>query len=184
MYALETLKREGKIRAIGASNLSSNDLDAYISTGQLDAVQEQYSMVHRDIESGFLRKCMDHNVSMLSYSSLALGLLSGKIGPDRQFTGDDLRINDPRFSVENREKVAAFARDVDPVAIALNATLAEVVVAWTLQHPGITFALCGARNAEQATENARAGALRLTTSDLESVNDAAARHLRTIHISS
>ena len=77
------------------------------------------------------------------------------------FEGDDLRMDDPRFSVENRQKVAAFADGDRPVAEAHGASVAELVIAWTLRQPGITFALCGARNPAQAMENARAGAIRL-----------------------
>lgn len=180
--ALEDLKREGKIRAIGASNLSRTDLEAYLAAGALDAIQEQYSMVHRDIEADLLPLCAANNVAVLSYSSLALGLLTGKIGPERQFTGDDLRISDPRFSVANREKVAAFARDIEPVAAAHGATIAQIVIAWTLARPGITFALCGARNPAQARENAGAGALRLGSDEYSRIALAADRHLQGIHL--
>jgi aryl-alcohol dehydrogenase-like predicted oxidoreductase len=180
--ALEELKREGKIRAIGASNVSRANLEAYLAAGTLDAIQEQYSMVHRDIEADLLPLCVANNVSVLSYSSLALGLLTGKIGPDRTFNGDDLRINDPRFTVGNREKVAAFAKEIAPVASAHDASVAEIVIAWTLAQPGITFSLCGARNAQQARENARAGALHLAAHELDAVTAAVDRHLPGIHV--
>src|SRR5690606_4255302 len=146
MDALEELKRQGKIRSIGASNVSPEELKAYVAAGQLDAVQEEYSMVERRIEKTLLPICAEHGVSVLSYSTLALGLLSGKIGPDRKFTGDDQRRNHPRFSVANREKVARFMAEIAPVVDAHGAAPAQVVIAWTLQQPGITFALCGARN--------------------------------------
>ncbi|MCP4381832.1 MAG: aldo/keto reductase, partial [Hyphomicrobiales bacterium] len=157
MEALEQLKRQGKIRSIGASNTSVDDVRAYVAAGQLDAIQEEYSMVKRDIETTLLPVCAEHGVSMLSYSSLSLGLLSGRIGPNRTFSGDDQRKDLPLFSVPNREKVTAFANDLAPVADAHDATTAQIVIAWTLQQPGITFALCGARNTDQAIENAKAG---------------------------
>ena len=94
MEALQKLKQQGKIRAIGASNLSPQELEAYVAvggldarggeltcTGGLDAIQEEYSMVKRDIEATLLPTCRQHGVSMLSYSSLALGLLSGTHRP-------------------------------------------------------------------------------------------------------
>ena len=181
MGALEDLKREGKIRAIGASNVSAADLEAYVAAGTLDAIQEQYSMVHRDIEAELVPICLRHGVSILSYSSLALGLLSGKIGPDRVFEGDDLRRDDPRFSIENRTKVAAFASEVGAIAGTHDASVAELVIAWTLTQPGITFALCGARNAEQARENARAGRIALDDAERAAIDAAAQRHLSGIH---
>lgn len=177
MGALETLKRQGKIRAIGASNVSAAELDAYVDTGGLDAIQEEYSMVKRDIEGSLLPICHRHGVSVLSYSSLALGLLSGRIGPDRVFDGDDLRKDNRRFSIANRQKVAALMRDIDPVVAAHAATPAQIVIAWTLQQPGITFALCGARNPAQARENAAAGRIRLSSSEINTISEAAIRHL-------
>ncbi|MEO7221136.1 MAG: aldo/keto reductase [Devosia sp.] len=181
MGALEEIKTEGKIRAIGASNLGRSDLEAYLAVGGLDAIQEQYSMVHRDIEQALLPLCTANGISVLSYSSLALGLLTGKIGPDRQFNGDDLRIADPRFSVVNRAKIAAFATDIAPVAAAHEASIAQIVIAWTLAQPGIDFSLCGARNAEQARDNARAGQLRFDATELQTISAAVDRHLKGIH---
>jgi methylglyoxal reductase len=182
MGALEDLKKAGKIRAIGASNVSPADVEAYLAAGPLDAIQEQYSMVHRDIEVELIPLCARHGVSIISYSTLALGLLTGKIGPERRFQGDDLRIDDPRFSADNRRKVADFVAEVRPIAEAQDATIAELVIAWTLQRAGVAFALCGARNPGQATENARAGSIRFGEADLAVITAAATRHLAGIHV--
>ena len=94
MAALEDLRKAGKIRTIGASNVSAADVGGYVAAGTLDAIQEQYSMVHRDIEAELVPLCARHGIAILSYSSLALGLLTGKIGPEWKFEGDDLRIAD------------------------------------------------------------------------------------------
>lgn len=177
MEALQKLKEQGKIRAIGASNVSPDELEAYLAAGGPDALQEEYSMIKREIETTLLPACRQHNIAMLSYSSLALGLLSGRIGPDRVFKGDDLRRENPRFSLANRQKVEALMRDIAPVVEAHGATPAQVVIAWTLQQPGITFALCGARNPAQARENAAAGCLRLAPAEVDSISAAARRHL-------
>lgn len=177
MEALERLKRQGKIRSIGASNLSAADLDAYVGVGGLDAIQEEYSMVKRDAEASLLPTCRQHGVSMLSYSSLALGLLSGRMAPDRVFEGDDQRKGNPRFSAANRGKAAALMRDIAAVIDAHDATPAQIVIAWTLQQPGITFALCGARTPAQARENAAAGRIRLSSSEINTINEVASHHL-------
>lgn len=177
MEALESLKTQGKIRSIGASNTTADDVKAYVAAGQLDAIQEEYSMIKRDIEETLVPLCLKEKVSVLSYSSLALGLLTGKIGPDRTFEGDDQRKDNPRFSVENRRKVARLMDAIAPIAEAHGATKAQVVIAWTLQQPGITFSLCGARDPEQARENAKAGRLRLTSEEIGLIGDAAATHL-------
>lgn len=171
------LKDEGKIRSIGASNVSEADLAAYLATGALHAIQEEYSMVKRDIETSFVPTCIDNGVSILSYSSLALGLLSGKIGPDRVFADDDQRHGNPRFSLGNREKVARLMEVIRPIADQHQASVAQVVIAWTVAQPGITFSLCGARDPTQAIENAGAARLRLAEHEVSTITAGIRDHL-------
>ena len=95
---------------------------------------------------------------------------SGTIGPDRIFAGDDQRKGNPRFSVANRQKAQDFSEAIRPVAERHGASIAQVVIAWTLAQPGVTFALCGARNPAQALDNARAGTLRLDMDDLAAID--------------
>ncbi|MFB8344032.1 aldo/keto reductase [Brucella cytisi] len=175
--ALEELKQAGKIRAIGASNVNRPELEQYIQTGALDAIQERFSMIDREIEQDLLPLTTANNVSTLSYSSLALGLLSGMIGPERVFSGDDQRKDNPRFSVANRQKAKDFATAIKPVADRHGATIAQIVIAWTLAQPGVTFALCGARNPVQALDNAQAGGLRLSADDLAAIDAAISAQL-------
>lgn len=134
-------------------------------------------MVERRIEADLLPVCRKNGVSVLSYSSLALGLLSGRMGPDRVFSGDDQRKDNPRFSLANRERVARLMADIEPVAEAHAASLAQVVIAWTLSQPGVTFALCGARDPDQARENAKAARLRLSAEEVEAISQSVERHL-------
>ena len=175
--ALEDLKTAGKIRAIGASNVDRSELAQYIETGSLDAIQERFSMIDRKIEADLLPLTVPNGVATLSYSSLALGLLSGMIGPDRVFSGDDQRRDNPRFSVANRQKAQDFSDAIRPVAEHHGASIAQVVIAWTLAQEGVTFALCGARNPAQALDNARAGTLRLGAEDLAAIDTAIAAKL-------
>ncbi|TIU26661.1 MAG: aldo/keto reductase [Mesorhizobium sp.] len=177
MEALERLKSAGKIRAIGASNLNTGELQQYAGAGQLDAIQERYSMLDREIEQTLLPIARQHQVAALSYSSLALGLLSGAIDPAREFSGDDQRKSNPRFSQANRRKVAALKHALAPVAEVYQASMAQIVIAWTLAQPGITFALCGARNAAQALDNARAGEISLSAAELTAIDAAVAVNL-------
>ncbi|MDX3926243.1 MAG: aldo/keto reductase [Shinella sp.] len=178
--ALEELKQAGKILAIGASNVNRSELEQYIATGSLDAIQERFSMIDREIEADLLPLTIKNGVSTLSYSSLALGLLSGTIGPDRIFSGDDQRKDNPRFSVANRQKAKDFSQAIRSVAERHGASIAQIVIAWTLAQPGVTFALCGARNPAQALDNARAGTLRLSTDDLATIDAAISAQLATM----
>lgn len=180
METLLELKQAGRIRAIGVSNVTADDLNAYLAVGPVDAVQERYSMLDREIEASLLPVSTANGVSTLSYSSLALGLLTGKIGPERDFAGDDLRKDNPRFSRDNRARVADFVAAVSPIASAHGATVAQLVIAWTIAQPGITYALCGARDDKQASENAAAGRLALSADDLAAIDRAIAAHLAAV----
>jgi len=177
MTTLLELKKEGKIRAIGVSNVNLDELKAYLKVGVVDSIQEQYNMLHRDIEVSLLPTCLKNSVSTLSYSSLALGLLSGKIGPERTFQGDDLRKNDPNFSLENRRKLVPFFEGLAVIAKRYDLSIAQLVIAWTVAQRGITYALCGARNVGQAVENARAGDVTLSAGDLKAIDELMAKHL-------
>jgi methylglyoxal reductase len=172
MRALEDLRTSGKIRAIGASNVEAAELADYAAFGGLDAIQERFSMIDREIEADLLPLTRVNGISTLSYSSLALGLLSGAVGAGRVFSGDDQRRDNPRFSIANREKALAFAAAIRPIADKHEASIAQTVIAWTLAQPGVTFALCGARNTAQALDNARAGTIRLDADDQSAINAA------------
>ena len=175
--ALKSLQAEGKILAFAASNTSPEDLAAYQAEGGIAAVQEEYSMMSRRIERSHLPTCIRQGISVMGYSVLALGLLSGRITSERVFKGDDQRRDDPRYSVESRSRVDRVMEIVRPIAQEHDASPAQVVIAWTLSQPGLTFALCGARNPEQARENANAGRLRLTTTEIETIDLAVRTHL-------
>lgn len=174
---LKDLQAEGKILAFAASNTSPDDLAAYRAAGGIAAVQEEFSMLQRRIQTTHLPACRDAGIAVMGYSVLALGLLSGGITADRVFSGDDQRREDPRFSPENRARVDRLMQVIRPIAKAQGASPSQVVIAWTLAQPGMTFALCGARNPAQARENAAAGRLRLTRSDLQEITEAIDRHL-------
>lgn len=157
--------------------MNADEMKQYLAAGQLDCIQECYNMLDRQLEDELIPLCVENNVAILSYSSMALGLLSGKIGPDRVFEGDDLRRENPKFSVENRKRVADFMKVLDPIAQAHNVEPGQIVIAWTIAQKGITFSLCGARNATQAIENARAGEVTLSTDELAIIDQAIEAHL-------
>ncbi|MHB0997848.1 MAG: aldo/keto reductase [Armatimonadota bacterium] len=177
MAALLELKDEGKIKTIGVSNATTADIDRYMGVGSVDSAQELFSMLDRKIEDKLVPYCINNGISILAYSPLALGLLTGKIDPDRVFPSDDFRSGNPRFSAESRLKVAAMMDEIRPVAEARGLTIAQLVIAWTIAQPGITFALCGARNPAQAIENAGAGDVTLSAEELAIINDAISSHL-------
>jgi len=177
MGALLDLKRQGKIRAIGVSNVDAPTLTEYLKHGPVDAIQERYSLIDREIESALVPLCQQHDIAVLGYSSLALGLLAGPIDPQRRFNGDDQRNDNPRFSGANRQKLNAFFADIEAVRTRLQCSFAQLLIAWTTAHGRVTVALCGARNAEQAIDNAGATRVQLSAEDLLQIERAADRHL-------
>jgi aryl-alcohol dehydrogenase-like predicted oxidoreductase len=97
---------------------------------------------------------------------MALGILSGKIGPDHGFGEGDVRRNNPWYQKETRPKVDALLAVIRSVAEDKGITVAQTVIAWTLEQPGCSHALVGARNSEQAIANAKAGEIKLTEEEL------------------
>ncbi len=176
MACLMTLKDEGKIRAIGVSNVTVEQMGEYRAVGPLDTDQERFSALDRAIEADRLPYCREHRIAMLAYSPLEQGLLTGKIGPDHEFAEGDQRRWKAAFSVENRRAVAAVVAELRPIADGLGLTLAQLAIAWAVCQPGLTHALCGARNPKQAIENAAAGDVELTNDELAAIDAAVAKH--------
>ncbi len=175
---LMKLKDEGKIRAIGVSNVSVPQLEAYCAAGDIVSDQFRYSMLYREPEADILPWCAAHNLATLTYMSLEQGLLTGKVGLDRAFKEDEFRSNpdwNPWFKLVNRPKVLAMLDGWRGLTEKYNCTLAQLVIAWTAAQPGATHVLCGMRTAEQAAQNAAAGALTLDDADIAQMrNDAVA----------
>lgn len=170
METLLDLKKQGKIRAIGVSNCAVEQVEEYRRTGSVDAVQEKYSMLDRAMDTGYLPYCLNHNIAVLAYSPLANGLLTGTVGPERQFPSDDLRHDNPRFSVENRRAILALLEEMRPIAERLRLTISQLVIAWTAAQPGITHVLTGIRDENQARENAAAGSAALSREDIAAIS--------------
>ncbi|HUT75682.1 MAG TPA: aldo/keto reductase [Armatimonadota bacterium] len=179
MSTLLDLKREGKIRAIGVSNATVADMDAYRKLGPLDSDQERYNMLDRGIEQVQLPYGREHDMAVLAYSPLGQGLLTGKITQEREFPPGDLRRDHPNFSLEMRRRVAAMLEQFKPIAHGHGLTFAQLAIAWTVAQPGLTHALVGARSPRQARENAGAGDAVLNAEELAHLDALIASHAGT-----
>ena len=168
MEALRALQREGKIRAIGVSNVNIEQLRRY---GTVASAQEKFSLLDRKIEqSGLLDHCMERRISILSYFSMEQGLLTGAMRPGREFADGDTRKGNPMFDAQTIQRVNAVLADLRPFAEKYGATLPQIVIALTARQPGITHVLVGARDATQARENAGGGCLDLSANDVREMN--------------
>jgi len=170
MEALSRLLEQGKVRAVGVSNYSAKQMEVAERTLPLASNQVPYSMVRREIEADVVPYCEAHHKAILVYSPLQLGLLTGKIRPGQTFGEGDLRAGHRLFTPENVKRVNAVLNRIRPLAETKNATVGQLVLRWTLAQPGITAALVGARNPEQAVQNARAMDFQLTYEELLFIN--------------
>ncbi len=162
MAALLKLHEQGKIRAIGVSNYDATWIKRAAAAGPLASLQPPYSLIQRKIEKEILPTCREHGIGVIVYSPLERGLLTGTVPADRVFPAGDHRASHKFFTPENRERVLGALGHVRPIAEEHGVSLAQMVINWTIQEPGITAALVGARNVEQAVHNA--GALDFTLS--------------------
>ncbi|WPF88707.1 aldo/keto reductase [Cyanobacterium aponinum AL20118] len=170
MRALNDLKREGKIRAIGVSNFSQQQLASALECGQIDSIQPPYSLFWRIVEKEIQPYCVENNISILAYSSLAQGILTGKFGDNPTFAEGDHRKNNRLFQPPHWERVKQALSQLQPFADKYNCTLAQIAIAWLIQQPQ-TNAIVGARNAQQAKENAQAGEIELTIEDIKQISN-------------
>ena len=170
MDTLLALKTEGKILSIGVCNASAEDLAEFRAVGPLDSDQERYNMLDRTREADNLPYCQQQGLAFLAYSPMAQGLLTGKVNPQRTFPEDDIRHGNPKFSSENRQRVANLLTQLQPIADAKQIRIEHLVLAWTLEQPGMSHVLVGARNTEQACNNALAGVVEFSATEQAEIN--------------
>ncbi|MCE5327146.1 MAG: aldo/keto reductase [Planctomycetaceae bacterium] len=166
MGCLVDLQKAGKVRAIGVSNCSPAQMDEYRKVGRIDSNQPRYSMLDRYIEGDVLPYCRKNGISTLAYSPLEQGLLTGAITMASTFSPDEYRNNLPWLAPANRKKVLDMLWGWADLLKKYNCTLAQLVIAWTLQQDGLTFVLCGGRKAKHIADNAGAGDLVLDEATL------------------
>ncbi len=171
MEAVTKLIQQGKVRYAGVCNYNVaqvKEAQQYIS---LVSNQVPYSMVKRDIEKEVVPYCIENNVSILAYSPLERGLLTGKLKPGHRFAEGDHRAGLYFFKDENIKRTNKILDTLRPLAKEKNATLAQLVIRWTVQQPGITIALVGARNEEQSIQNAKATYVKLSREEIALINE-------------
>ncbi|WP_319421677.1 aldo/keto reductase [Pleurocapsa sp. FMAR1] len=169
MSALNKLKEQGKIRAIGVSNFSGTQLEEASQYGRIDSLQPPYSLFWRKIENDAVPYCVANDISILAYSSLAQGLLTGKFGLDHQFAEGDHRTDNTLFKGENYQRAQKALDQLRPIAKSHNCTLAQLSLAWLIAQPQAN-AIAGARNAEQAVDNAKAASVTLSSDELQQID--------------
>ena len=148
--ALENLYKAGKIRAIGVSNFTPAQMDELQKSVPLHSLQPPYNLFERDIEKEILPYCRENGIATITYGGLCRGLLTGKMREDTQFTGDDLRKNDPKFQGERYRQYLNAVAELDAFAKErYQKNVLALALRWLVDQPGVTTALWGARRPEQ-----------------------------------
>ena len=169
MGALNDLKQQGKIRAIGVSNFSRAQLEEAARYGRIDSLQPPYSLFWRQVEKDAQPYCVENEITILAYSPMAQGLLTGKFGPKHEFAKGDHRSRNRLFKPENYERVQQALDRLRPIAKSRGVSLGQLALAWLIAQPR-TCAIAGARNTEQVVQNAKAGEVQLSPTDLEEID--------------
>lgn len=165
MKCLMDLKEQGMIREIGASNVDPDHIKAYMAAGQLDVIQEKYSMLDRRIEEALVPICEAHAIKIMAYSPLEQGLLTGKVGMDYVVGEKEARAGIPWYEPLNRIRVIEMLEGWADLTQKYDCTMAQLVTAWTAMQRGISYVLCGARKPEHILDTAKAATIQLSTED-------------------
>lgn len=172
--AMKTLLASGKIRSVGVSNFSREQLAEFHAVCPISAYQPHYNMLQREIENSQLPWCLEQGVSVMVYWPLLKGLLAGKLPRDYQFDPRDGRRKYPMFVGEEWQKNQDFLDTLRPIAAEVGTTVAQVVLNWTIQRRGITAALCGAKRPDQIIDNAATMTWMLTAEQVARIDEAIA----------
>lgn len=180
--ALERLREQGKIRAIGVSNFGPADLGDLLAVGRAESNQVAYSALFRAVEYGVLPLCEEHQISVLAYSPMLHGLLTGKfatlddVPPERARTRHfapsrgQTRHSEPGAEVE----LAGALDALREIAAERDLTMAQLALAWVIHQPGLTSVIAGARDPGQVEQNALVADIMLDGETLVAVDRATA----------
>jgi aryl-alcohol dehydrogenase-like predicted oxidoreductase len=170
--ALERLREEGKIRAIGLSNATPEQLKEANQSGALSAYQGAYNLLQREAEAELLPYCVESGIAFIPYGPLAFGILGGKYNLDFKLSPEDWRnkvalFNETQFK-ENLHRVSRLKMIADE----RNTILPNLALAWLLHQKGVDAVIPGGKRPEQVAENVKAGLVTLTDEDLIKIQNA------------
>ncbi|WP_417745627.1 aldo/keto reductase [Rosistilla oblonga] len=171
---LKRLMDAGKTRSVGVSNFNVEQLEEFHAVCPISAVQPHFNMLQQEITHDILPWCEANGASAIIYWPLMKGLLAGKLSRDHQFAPGDGRAKYPMFQGEEWQKNQDFVDALRQLAIEIGRTVSDVVINWTIHHPGITAALCGAKRPYQISETAAALSWRLSADQRARIDQAIA----------
>jgi aryl-alcohol dehydrogenase-like predicted oxidoreductase len=172
---LVALQKEGKVRWVGVSNASVEEMQTLQAIAPITSLQPPYSLIRRDIETAQLPWCRHENVGVIVYSPMGSGLLTGTMTreriaalPEADWRKKNEQFRDPKLS-ENLKQVER----LQSVGARLGRPAAQIAIAWALRHPAVTAAIVGARNPKQVEQVVAAADLELTPKDVAEIKGGA-----------
>ena len=176
--AMESLYRAGKIRAIGVSNFSPAQMEAFAEAAPLHASQPPYNLFEREIEENVLPYCRREGIATVTYGALCRGMLSGRMTRERTFHGDDLRQDDPKFQPPRFDQYLAAVQALDELARQrYSKNVMALALRWLLDRAGVTVALWGARRPEQLLGMADVMDWHLDEAAMSAIDEILVRHI-------
>ena len=167
--AMARLVEAGKVRHIGLSEASINTIRRAVKIHPITALQNEYSLWTRDVESGVLPVCRELGIALVAYSPLGRGFLTGKIQKREDLAADDWRLTNPRFQDENFDTNLRLVEAVTAIASERGCTPAQLALAWLLHQGDDIVPIPGTRSAARLDENAGAATLKLTAGELDRI---------------
>ena len=144
--AIGRLKKEGKVRWFGVSNLNVDEMRMYAEFTEIASLQPMYNMLARDCETQQFPYCLEKRIGVIPWSPLYSGLLTGKYKRDQHF--DDFRADHPLFKGAALGHIIDGLDEIKPIANAYNLTIPQLAIRWVLTHPAVTSAIVGAKKPE------------------------------------
>ncbi|TWT25118.1 aldo/keto reductase [Planomicrobium sp. CPCC 101110] len=168
---LSGLKQEGKIKAIGVSNVSLEQLKEANSSLEISAVQLQYNMFQREIEADLLPYCVQNNISVVAYGPLAYGILGGEYSKDFQLEEGDWRNSSPLFQSGNFRDYIEKVEQLKKIADKKGTGVSNLALAWLLEQPGIDAVIPGGKRPEQVQSNIAAAEIRIESELMDEIEE-------------
>jgi len=169
MGALQTLREQGKITAIGLSNFGCEEMAAARACGPIQALQPPFSLLTPHAAEELIPYCREHRIAVLPYSPLAKGLLTGKFAAGMKFS--DVRSRDPEFMGDRFRRNLQVVEQLRDIARRYEKSVAQVVINWTLGFPGVSAPIVGAKRPSQVLENAGGAGWSLSDADRQSIDE-------------
>ncbi len=167
--AFGRLRKEGKIRWVGVSNLNADQIRMYLQYFDVECFQPSYSLLARDAEARELPLCLEKRIGVIAYSPLSRGLLTGKYARDKPF--NDHRAKDPRFTGKPFHRILDAIDELRPIAKGHGLTISQLAIRWVLTHPALSCAIVGIKTADHIETIAPSAEANLSNQDWHRISD-------------